>query len=141
MYMCVCVCVCVCVRACACVCVYSISHINCACQHQCPGRTSSPKWSIINSNIYILRWISVSSCLLSSSSKSASRYDPICFQMTPSVLALRACEILCTPFKTETSSPPTHKPHCPSKPGVLRLVFPMQGLVITFLPWGEPLQL
>ena len=85
--------------------------------------------------------------------KIASGYDPGSFQITASVLGLRACEALCVP-RVESLFPialnfPKSKPHWPSKPNILGACLlgasplggdPSVGLG-PLIPWEEPLQL
>ena len=68
------------------------------CQHPCPcGGTSSPKWLLPVS--LSPGWAPVAFCL-SGRLRSAGEAYPSSFQITPSILGPRACEILCVLFKS-----------------------------------------
>ena len=89
------------------------------------------------------------------SPRSASVSDPASFQTTASALGLRACEILCVPFKSGVSVPYSHLALPNVKPTGFQsqvfwgLVFPIRDLqagepdmrIGPLAPGGEPLQL
>lgn len=85
---------------------------------------------------------------------AANGSNPDSFQMAASLLELRMCENLHTPYKSriyflQLRSSPVCKPRWPSKPNVLGVLLPVQDPWAgetnpgfkTLPPWGELVQL